>query len=251
MARRHRRNRRHRKGRFAFLYKVLAFLAICAAIVVAMALFFKANVVTVAGNERYTDEEVLAASGIRTGDNMFLLNKYEAAENIRGELPYVETVRISRQLPDKLNIVVTESTRTLAVEQNDQLWLFCINGKLVENVPADQKVKKCIRVTGLKLKEPKLGKMIASKNESACEQLLELLAQLNSKKMLDQVQIIHMEDPNVITFRYMKSFNVQIPWHADLDYKLNYLTAVIEKLEENEKGTIVLTQDGEARFVPE
>lgn len=250
MARRRRHYRRRRRNRFAFLYKVLAFLAICAAIVVAMALFFKADDIKVAGNSRYTSEEVLKASGIAEGDNLFLLNKFDAAEQICSKLPYVESVRISRRLPDTLHIVVTESTATLSIEQEKHQWILCTNGKLVERLAAGKK-SKAIRVTGLKLKNPQVGEMIQCRDAVLAEQLLELVEQLKSKGMLSSVQEIRLEDPNAITMRYLKSFDVQIPWNADFDYKLNYLAAVIEKLEENEKGTIVLMEDSEARFVPD
>lgn len=42
------------------------------------------------GNARYTSEEVVAASGIEIEDNLFLLNKYSAAQAIFEKLPYVE-----------------------------------------------------------------------------------------------------------------------------------------------------------------
>ena len=242
--------RRRTRGRFAFLYKALTFLVICGAIAVALAFFFKVETIVVTGNARYSEQQIVEASGLHIGDNMFLLNKFDAAERIRSELPYVEAVRISRQLPDTLHIVITESASTMAVEQNGRLWLFCNNGKLVEDVPADKKTK-CTRVTGLTLKDPQPGRIIEGEDEAVCQQLLELMELLNAKEMLTQVQAIHLEDPSVITLRYKKAFDVQIPWHADFDYKLNYLAAVIEKLEENEKGTIVLTQDGEARFIPD
>lgn len=250
MARRRRKNRRRRKGRFAFLYKLLAFLAICAAIVVAMALFFKANTIEVSGNSRYSKEEVTSASGIQIGDNLFLLNKYDAAEKIRDALPYVQAVRISRHLPDSLCISVTESDCTAAVEQDGQVWLMGESGKLVDMIEPGSDTP-YVKITGVVLTDPKIGEIAACEDEETSQELLELLKMLGSKGMLAQVQEIHMEDPGVITLRYLDAFNVELLWHADLDYKLNYLTAVIEKLEENEKGTIILTRDGEARFIPE
>lgn len=249
MARKNKHNRRRRKGRFAFLYKVLVLLAICGAIVAAMALFFKANQIEITGNSQYTGEEVLNASGIAKGDNLFLLNKYEAAERIRNGLPYVETVRISRRLPDTLCIEVTECPCTLGIEQAGQLWLICGTGKIVDVTAANEKAPYG-RITGVELTEPELGKTITAQDGAAAEQLLEMLKMLSAKKMLGDVQAIHLEDPAVITMRYMEAFDVQFAWHADFDYKLNYLAAVIDKLEENEKGTIILTQDGEAHFIP-
>ena len=99
MARRSRRNRRRRRGRFAFLYRLLCFVLICAAIVGALVLFFKVDTISVSGNDRYSRETILAASGVSEGDNLFLLNKYDAAAKITEALPYVESVRLSRKLP--------------------------------------------------------------------------------------------------------------------------------------------------------
>lgn len=110
MARRRSYHRKRRQGRFSFLYKILIFVAICGAIAVALALFFKVDTITVTGNSRYTANQIIEASGIETGDNMFFLNKYHASERITAALPYVETVRISRQLPDTLVVTVTECT---------------------------------------------------------------------------------------------------------------------------------------------
>ena len=97
MARRSRRNRRRSRGRFAFLYRLLCFVLICAAIVGALVLFFKVDTISVSGNDRYSRETILAASGVSEGDNLFLLNKYDAAARITEALPYVESVRLTRR----------------------------------------------------------------------------------------------------------------------------------------------------------
>ena len=90
MARNRSTNRRRRRGRFSFLTKLLCILLIAGAVVAALTVFFKVQSITVSGNARYTSEEVVAASGIEIEDNLFLLNKYSAAQAIFEKLPYVE-----------------------------------------------------------------------------------------------------------------------------------------------------------------
>ena len=87
---------------------------ICGAIVAALSLFFKADQIFVTGASRYSQQQVLQASGIRQGGNLFLLNKHQAAAAITDQLPYVESVRIRRQLPNALRIEITECTHPLA-----------------------------------------------------------------------------------------------------------------------------------------
>ena len=118
MARRRHSNRRRRRGSFGFLYKVLSVLAICVAIIAALTLFFRVSTIQVSGQQRYTDEQVQEASGIQIGDNLFLLNKYDAAGRIVETLPYIEDTRINRKLPSTLVIEVTECGAPLAVVQD-------------------------------------------------------------------------------------------------------------------------------------
>lgn len=79
--------------------KLLCILLIAGAVVAALTVFFKVQSITVSGNARYTSEEIIAASGIEIEDNLFLLNKYSAAQAIFEKLPYVEEATINRALP--------------------------------------------------------------------------------------------------------------------------------------------------------
>ena len=86
MARRRRYNHKRRRGSLSFLYKLLAFVLICTAISLALTLFFRIRSIEVSGNDRYTRQEIIDAAGVNEGDNMFLMNKYSAAERIRRAL---------------------------------------------------------------------------------------------------------------------------------------------------------------------
>ena len=115
MARRRRYNHKRRRGSLSFLYKLLAFVLICTAISLALTLFFRIRSIEVSGNDRYTRQEIIDAAGVSEGDNMFLMNKYSAAERIRKALPYIETVQFRRSLPDGLSIIVTECVDPAAI----------------------------------------------------------------------------------------------------------------------------------------
>ena len=253
MARRNRHNRRRRRGRFAFLYQVLCLVVILSAVLAALTIFFKADHVKVAGAEHYTEAEVIEASGVKMGSNLYLINKYDVAENINQNLSYVESVRIHRELPDTLCIDIVECKDQVAIEQNGKAWKICTKGKIVDCLDPKKLEKDTTIVTGLQMRKPQLGRSIVvpEKEALARQQLLELLGQLREKKMLPDVQEIHLEDPNIITIRYLDRFNVEFLWEADFDYKLNFLRAVVDKLEDYEKGTLKLTGDGEARFIME
>lgn len=250
MAKRRSYTRKRRQGQFSSLYKVLIFVAICGAIGVALALFFKVQTITVAGNSRYTAGQIVEAGGIQVGDNMFFLNKYNASNRITAALPYVETVRISRQLPDTLVVTVTECTAPAAVSQDGKLWLLSGDGKIVDSKTGDG--AQYARVIGLSLIEPRIGMDIQVPEEETASRalLLTLLNLLREKNMLSDIQSIDLRDDAAVVMRYLDRFDVTFRRDADFDYKLDYLLAVVERLEVNEKGAIDMTQEGKASFIP-
>lgn len=251
MARRRRYNRKRRRGSFAFLYKLLAFVLICGAIGLALAMFFKIEDIEISGSSRYTNQQITAAAEVRVGDNLFFLNKYDAAARIRRQLPYVETVQFRRVLPNKLVVHVTECQDPVAIKQDGTVYLLCDKGTIVDTVIA-AKWSQYIQIEGLTLLDPQVGAeaRAAATQQSVLERLLTILTLLDDKGMLHQVQVIDLSDAARITIRYTDRFDVQFLWDADFDYKLDYLAAVVDKLEDNEKGTIDMTQEGKASFIP-
>ena len=183
---------------------------------------------------------------------MFLINKYRAAERIRAALPYIETVQFRRDMPDGLRIIVTECTDPAAIVQDGKAYLLCDTGTIVDDVAASA-AKKRIQVKGLTLVEPVVGQpaQAAEGQELALTQLLALMQALDERGMGGDVTLIDMSDPAQLTLGYLGRFNVYFPWDADYGYKLDYLLAVVEKLEANEKGVINMMQEGKARFIPE
>ena len=246
MARRRHSNRRHRRGNSGFLYKLLSVLVICGAVVAALTLFFRVDRIVVSGTVRYSADDVIDASGIHIGDNLYLLNKYDAARNIADALPYIdiEDVRIRRDLPDTLLIDVEERRAPLAVIQNGSAWLVSSRGKIVEQLPASR-AGDYGTIDGCELLAPTVGTDIALATEYAEQQasLLDLLTALEEADLLDQVDSIDLSDLAQVTMGYAGRFRVEMPYGADYEQMLLILTGAVSQLETNQRGTLRLDPD--------
>ena len=167
MARRRGSARRRRRGGSGFLYKLLSVLLICGCLVAAITLFFRVDTVVITGEKRYTEAEIREVSGVKDGDNLFLLNKYQVIRNIAEALPYVELeeTRVQRKLPDTLLIEIKECGDP--------------GGKIVEqrNTVGDYPT-----IDGCRLLAPSVGTLIAldTENDTRRQSLLELLAALEA-----------------------------------------------------------------------
>ena len=90
MAARHNRRRR-RRGRFSFLYKLLSVVLIVCAIVAGSVIFFRVEEITVSGSTVYSSDEIIAASEVAVGDNLFLVGR-----------PSTSTFKVRRSAPSSV-----------------------------------------------------------------------------------------------------------------------------------------------------
>lgn len=250
MARR-RRNRRYRRSRLTVPIRILSFLLICGAIAAAMILFFKVQTVVVDGNSRYTDQEILDVTEIELGENMFLLNKYAISGQLTSQLPYIQSVQIRRSLPDTILIQVEECEPVMAVVQGQDAWLVSRKGKLLEKVEAG-KTGGCLLVEGVELLLPTVSSTLELPQEGTIsrDRLLELVDCLERRGMLEDTAAIDCGDEDILVLAHAGRFDVEIPYDSDFDKKLYALEQIVPQLEENEKGTIILTMPDKGSFKP-
>lgn len=113
---RNKRKRKRGKGRLGPLFKLMCAGAVAVALTMGATVFFQVETVAVTGNSRYSQEEIIKATGIQTGDNLFRMNKYQIAHQVLQGLPYVEELTIRRALPSTIVITVKEWDTVARVE---------------------------------------------------------------------------------------------------------------------------------------
>lgn len=240
MARRRNSNRR-RRGRSGFLYRLLSMLAICACIIAALTMFFRVDTITVSGGVRYSEQQLIEATGIHSGANLFLLNKREIANHMLTALPYLqEIVNIDRRPPDTLAIEVEECGTPLAFVQDGSAWLISPRGKIVEQVDAAAAGSYGV-IDGCALLAPSVGTKIALAVEYDTQRssLLALMEALEDAEMLDQVNAIHLEDLACLSMDYAGRFTVKLAYNADYAYKMKRLNLILagDIIQDNMTGT--------------
>ena len=238
---RNNRRRYRRKRHFGFLYKLLAFLALLVALVMGATVFFRVEEIVVAGNVRYTQQEIVDASGVLLGDNLFGMNKFDTARQIRRELPYVEAVNIRRGWPDALIITVTECLPAARVAGEDGEWLISRSGKVLELV--EQADTWVTRVDGIRIVQPEPGLplVVQEGQQARCDGLLALLQALDRCGITQKVTWIDMTSPSRTRMDFDGRFTVKLPVNGDFDYLLGAMDKAVATLEEYETGTLDLT----------
>lgn len=155
-------------NRRRFLLQLGTMVAVVVALLFVISLFFKVDNVTVAGVSKYTEWEIMEASGIKEGDNLLTLSKARISSRIYERLPYVKTVRIGRELPNTVKIEVVELDVTYTVEtESGEWWLMRADGVVLDKIEQAE-TGKYTKVTGLQIVEPITGqKALAAETEPA------------------------------------------------------------------------------------
>lgn len=255
MARQRRHSRpKRRRGRFSGLYKVLSILLIAGALIAACIVFFRVNTVEVAGNVRYTAEEIIEASGIQQGDNLIILPSIRVSAQIQTKLPYVERVAIQRVYPDGVIVKVTERVAAASVDSAEGRWLISSQGKLLEK---DDGTIQTIQITGLTAVGAYAGGTLQAAEE---EQLTvgyvkELLTVLERQGILLQCTSLDCTAATSITLEY-GIYRLRLPRGGDYDYYVQLAQAVLTKgleegkILEGQGGLLDLTvTEGRVRFL--
>ena len=248
MARR-RNSSRRRRGRFRFLYKLASILIICACVVAALTLFFRVETIEVTGGVRYSEEELVEASGVKPGANLYLLNKGDIAARMLEALPYLQEISgIDRRPPATLAIQVKEYGAPLAMVQDGFAWLIVgPKGKIVEQLPAEEAANYGV-IDGCQLLSPVVGGRLALATEYAAQQtsLLALMEALEGEGMLEWVDAIHLDDLSYIAMDCGGRFTVKLSYNADYAYKLRRLALFLEGdvIQDNMTGTFDMRGEG-------
>ena len=259
---RHNRKRKRGRRRFGLLFKLLCGAALVAAATLGATVFFQVETIAVVGNSRYTAQEVIDASGVQIGDNLFQMNKNQISQQILQRLPYVGEVSPQRGLPSTLTIQVTEISAAAQVEVYqddsaqaepaaedgsgdsgegdssqtegeelptlaDQPWLISASGKLLEAAPEGSGA---LSVTGLTVLAPQAGTMLAvpQEQQSRLNTLKELLSALEAAGELDQVSSIDLTHSTWVGMRYRENFEARLPLGEDMSHSLAVLSAAVE-----------------------
>ena len=258
-------NRKRKRSRLGPLFQFLCGVAVIVALTMGATVFFKVESIEVSGNQRYTQEEVIQATGIQIGDNLFHMNKYAVYEQVGQSLPYIETILIRRGLPNTIRVSITEWDAVAEIlpnenpeqlawesdtEQEEKLeaakesWLISVGGKLLEQAGESSNV---VEVSGITLMAPEAGTQMAAHQQEQIQQvaLLALLAELEKQTMLSDVERVELKS-TVIEMDYLGRYHVKIPLDCDFEYKLQALRAAVSEREKalgtNITGSFDLTQ---------
>ncbi len=218
------RKARRRRRMLLVFYLVTFFIAIVAAVVLSVTVLFQIDVIQVTGQSRYEEQEIIQASGIQTGENLFLVDTSYAEQKIEENLPYIGTAVVSRRLPAKILITVQEAEVSGAMEYQGQYAIVSPEGKVLEIVDALPEGYSLIE--GMNLKSAQVGKQIEYEDQEKKEIFTELAKSLAQHGIapITKMDLTNLYD---ISVEYDGRITLELGLPSDIDFKVRFAKTVL------------------------
>ena len=224
-------------------------LGVVLAVVLSMVIFFRVEHIQVQGNQYYSAEEIEEACGVVSGDNLLILSRSEIAAKIRESLQYVDGVKVTRQLPNTLIVTVAEQKPNYVVtDEAGDLYLITAAGVAVRSI-SQREAANYTAVKDLKVKTPVVGEKVECVG-AQLSVLTKVLQELEAAELVREIASVSLLSGTQITVWYGDRFEVLLGSTARLDYKLEYLKAVVAAEEDYVTGRIDLRlTDGDRAYI--
>lgn len=197
--------------------------------------------VDVTGNSKISIEQIKSLSQIQTGENIFKIKKKEVINNIK-ENPYIDSVIVSRKLPNTIDIKVEERTATLQLQYansyvylNNQGYMLEISDKKLENAPI-------LRGISTKQENIKEGNRLESEDLEKLEIVLSILESAKSNDVYQNIKQIDIKEKNdFILYLDEDKKIVYFGDEKDLSTKMLWIKTMLER-EKDIEGELFLNK---------
>ena len=208
--------------------------------------FFNIKTVEVRGNEAIAAERIIEAAAIPPETNIFKLRK----KNVRtavSKIPEIETVAVSRRLPNKLRLTVTETAPALYFPYATGFAVTNEKGRVMA-LTDDSSSLDLLQITGLEIKNAEICEKISVQDTVKFDIILDTVKQLQDKGLLTDLRSCHFDNLSDF-YAYLKDgTKIIFGKTTELDYKISVLSAVLPQVNREEGAYIDLTTPSRAVY---
>ncbi len=227
------------QNRFVTAVLVTILLAIC--LFISLKVLFIVRTVESTGSERYTQEEIVAFCAIPLEENIFKIETKAIAAALPENFTYIEKAKVSRRLPDKILVTVTDSIPTYYNEVKD--------GELSTYTIYSQGFKKLTVQAAAPMGLMGIDADLTNENN---KKTLQSVIDLVHEKGYEGISCIAVQDTGEISIIYDDRVTVKLGTMLDMEYKLKMSFHILtEEIGRDEKGVIDSTTAGNRVFKPQ
>ena len=230
------RQRRLRKRRLTVFFIFLIIFLAATAVTLSLTVFFPIENISSSGSKVYTGEQIISASGIKKGDNLFTVDKGEVIKRLQSKLPYVETVKFERRLPGSLKIKVTDADEYCCIQSGKKYYTVSSSGRVLSE--SDTASENIYEIRGANVK-CKVGALLEFGDKEDSRFIESLSKSLNDNGI--KINYIDITDDINLTVGADDRFTVNYGTANNIEEKTKHLAGMIAQIPEKSGGNINLS----------
>ena len=226
---------------------VLAFAA-AAFLFLTNSYFFRIKNIKINENDKYSYDDILEASGISVGEELYGVNVKKAENNIKETLAYTKSVNITRIPPSTLNIEIETEKGFFGIAAAGDYYVISQNFKIMDKTA--QLPEGIITVETDEIKKCYLGEKIEFSDDDIYDflkDITELFAGDDSGK-LSAIKNIDITNKFKVAMNYQDRFLVKFGIFENLTPKILNVFEIINELSADDKGIIDMTDGKTVSF---
>lgn len=205
---------------------------------------FGVTEISVTGNLNVAAADAIGTSGIKKGENIFMINT-KKAESLLKEISYVEDAEIKRKFPAKVNIVIKESTADLIYDTPTEFIVTTIEGRVLQKTNDVTKIPVPM-VKGISVKNAEPAQFVELKNPEVSETNIEYIKCFYESDYWLQIDEFDVKDPS--NFMMVMRSGMRVTFGAidsieGLMRKIKMIDAIIPQIKPTERSYLDLTTD--------
>lgn len=224
----------------------LALIIIAGAIFAFASPLFNITQIEVINTNLLSKDKVISLSGIKKDQNIFRFLKSDVIKKIK-EDPYVQDVKINRQLPNKVQIDIEERQRNFSLEFLNGYAYINNQGYILE-ISQDKLNLPVIKGASIEENNITPGKRLEQKDLEKLEVAIKIMTIAKENELDEKVTSIDISNKNeYILYLESEKKTVYLGNQENLTTKMLYTKKIIEKESGNE-GTIYVNGDFTNKF---
>ena len=226
------------KKRHTLAYVLAALILLAGGACTAFYFIAQVDTITVDGNVRFSDSDIINLSGLYTGKNILTYDLAEARDGIESN-PYIDCIGVSRILPDTIGITVREREEFAAIVGSGGMNSIIDREGFVLDVGRRGDTEGLISVYGLGSMGLTTGTSIVSdKSKLRPYTLIELFKAIGERT--DRISYIDVSNSASVKIGTREGVTVMFGDSIDVAQKTEYMFRAIAKADSSKlSGTVI------------
>ncbi len=221
---------RARKFRSVCISVLVVLVVLVVGAILSLTVLFKTEEINVKGAGAYSKQDIVSASGLVLGNNIFTSPKSRAEDRIEKKFPYVEKAEVYSVFPNAINIDVTLADPAYVIEGLGGFYIVSDKGKVLEVSSTDDEVGIPV-IEGVQIEGKPAGEFVEYDSELVGKALTELFAafrEMGSEK-ITAINIETSGDTFSMKYVYDDRIVVYIGLPEHIDYKVQTAHTIIKE----------------------